>query len=160
MSTTPIALTETTTPVLITTTAAATGAWRPTILDKGPPPDTQTIVRHLATHRRVFIVVGGERHEAAWTTLQRLPHSRLGRLRQALTHDEIMQLCDDYDLDENSYFFDRHPRSFGSVLNFYRTGKLHLVDVSSLNMLLFVLHNIFICSVLAERKASWHQGTV
>lgn len=45
-----------------------------------------------------------------------------------MPYDEVMRLCDDYDLSNGEYFFDRHPRSFASIINFYRTGKLHLVD--------------------------------
>jgi len=93
--------------------------------------------------------VGGERHEVLRRTLTRMPHTRLGRLVELLGNSDIdpsapeesnsavLDLCDDVASVEvggvrggtrTEYFFDRHPRSFCAVIEFYRTGKLHLVD--------------------------------
>merc|ERR1719347_816079 len=60
--------------------------------------------------------------------LEQIPNSRLGLLSKARTHNDILKLCSDYSLVDNEFFFDRHPRSFNTILNFYRTGKLHLAD--------------------------------
>ena len=54
------------------------------------------------------------------------PLSRLGRLRKCRNMEEILEVCDGYDPDRNEFTFHRQPRNFNSVLNFMRTGKLHL----------------------------------
>ncbi|RNA00607.1 potassium voltage-gated channel subfamily B member 2-like [Brachionus plicatilis] len=86
------------------------------------------LLKKFTSQKRVLLNVGGTRHEVMWRTLEKLPSSRLGRIRWAKSVAEISRLCDDISLAHNELYFDRHSSSFASILNFYRTGKLHLVE--------------------------------
>jgi len=96
----------------------------------GEPRALAPLVVGASFSRRIVLNVGGVRHEIPWRTLARLPRTRLGRLVACRSHAELESVCDDFDLSPPTpeFFFDRHPRSFCSVVDFHRTGKLHMVD--------------------------------
>ncbi|XP_074538521.1 voltage-gated potassium channel regulatory subunit KCNG1 [Halichoeres trimaculatus] len=71
-----------------------------------------------------IINVGGLRYQLPWTTLEDFPLSRLGQLHLCSSFDEIMGICDDYDVAHNEFFFDRSPCAFRTILTFLRAGKL------------------------------------
>lgn len=77
---------------------------------------------------KILVNVGGVRHELLWSTLEKFPFTRLGRLQECRTEDAILNYCDHYSYEENEYFFDKNPKIFQSVISCYRTGKLHIPD--------------------------------
>jgi hypothetical protein len=64
--------------------------------------------------------------QATWSLLERLPQTRLGKLRSCRSEEEVLELCDAFDPDTNEYKFNRQPRNFNCILNFLNTGRLHL----------------------------------
>lgn len=64
---------------------------------------------------RIIINVGGKRHETYASTLQTIPDTRLAWLAGSFINGDNKQ----------EYFFDRNPKIFGIILNYYRTGQLH-----------------------------------
>ncbi|MBN3325790.1 KCNG2 protein, partial [Atractosteus spatula] len=77
--------------------------------------------------RSVIINVGGIKYRIPWTTLDEFPLTRLGKLKACSNYDEIMDVCDDYDMSRNEFFFDRSPSAFRTIMTFLAAGKLRLL---------------------------------
>ncbi|KAM8781958.1 voltage-gated potassium channel regulatory subunit KCNG2 [Rhynchonycteris naso] len=77
--------------------------------------------------RHVIINVGGCRMRLAWAALARCPLARLERLRACRGHDELLRVCDDYDVSRDEFFFDRSPCAFRAIVTLLRAGKLRLL---------------------------------
>ncbi|XP_012513271.1 PREDICTED: potassium voltage-gated channel subfamily G member 2 [Propithecus coquereli] len=80
-----------------------------------------------AAPRHVIINVGGCRVRLAWAALARCPLARLERLRACRGHDELLRVCDDYDVSRDEFFFDRSPCAFRAIVALLRAGKLRLL---------------------------------
>ena len=88
----------------------------------------ETIAQHKRDHPKIVLNIGGVKHEVMWKMLDKRPLTRLGMLAKARTHESILKLVDAYSLDDNEIYFDRDPGNFNSILNFYRTDRLHVID--------------------------------
>ncbi|XP_034047836.1 potassium voltage-gated channel subfamily V member 2-like isoform X1 [Thalassophryne amazonica] len=58
----------------------------------------------------------------------RYPKTRLGCVATSSDHSRKLDLCDDYIVQRNEFFFDRDPQLFHTIFNFYRTGVLWIKD--------------------------------
>ncbi|XP_029570031.1 potassium voltage-gated channel subfamily S member 3-like [Salmo trutta] len=72
--------------------------------------------------------VGGFKQRVERSILQRFPRTRLGCLLGCVSEEAILEICDDFSPTDKEYYFDRNPRFFRYVLNFYHTGKIHLME--------------------------------
>ena len=71
---------------------------------------------------RLVFNIGGTRHETHVGTLKTVQGTRLAWIAE---NNEMLKKSSFYDKVKQEYFFDRHPSCFASVLQYYRTGKLH-----------------------------------
>lgn len=76
----------------------------------------------------ININVGGKPYQIAYRMAAKYPKTRIGRLATYTDHNMKLDLCDDYTVTNNEYFFDRDPDVFHSIFNFYRTGVLWIKD--------------------------------
>ncbi|KAL8624704.1 hypothetical protein ACOMHN_038250 [Nucella lapillus] len=86
------------------------------------PAQTQTGPHHhnaptTPTKSLIKLNVGGQIFQTTADTLQSLPNTRLGRLARSAVYSKP---------PEKELFFDRNPDIINCLLDFYRTGELHL----------------------------------
>ncbi|XDV53821.1 hypothetical protein PO909_022235 [Leuciscus waleckii] len=74
------------------------------------------------------INVGGKVYQISYRVAAKYPKTRIGRLATYTDHNRKLDLCDDYTVQNNEFFFDRDPDIFHSIFNFYRTGVLWIKD--------------------------------
>ncbi|KAM8830784.1 voltage-gated potassium channel regulatory subunit KCNG1 [Synchiropus picturatus] len=88
-----------------------------------PAPESSSL-QDGSCRLHAIINVGGLRYQLPWSTLEDFPLTRLGRLHLCRSLEQIMGLCDDYDVAHHEFFFDRSPCAFRSILSHLRAGKL------------------------------------
>uniref|UniRef100_A0A7N6AJ38 Delayed-rectifier potassium channel regulatory subunit KCNS1 n=1 Tax=Anabas testudineus TaxID=64144 RepID=A0A7N6AJ38_ANATE len=76
----------------------------------------------------LHVNVGGLKRSLCCSTLKKFPDTRLGKLLSCDSEEDILQVCDDYDVQQKEFYFDRNPGLFPYVLHFYQTGKLHIME--------------------------------
>ena len=94
--------------------------------------EDETIIKRFKECDFVVLNISGTQRSISWKALERLPTSRLGRIRNCITHAELGLLCDSYNLHEApaspEFHFSRPPIIFETIFSYYLTGKLHGID--------------------------------
>lgn len=57
-----------------------------------------------------------------------VPNARLSQFSFVTNSDSLLNLCDEYSLEDCKFYFNRDYRSFSSILSLYYTGKFHLLE--------------------------------
>ena len=84
--------------------------------------------RHKALNSPVILNVDGAVFHSSWKHLKRLPDSRLGKIAESCSISDVLELCDNYNEENNEFYFHKKNKNFGEILEFYRTGSLHISD--------------------------------
>uniref|UniRef100_A0A3B3Z9Q3 Potassium channel, subfamily V, member 2a n=1 Tax=Periophthalmus magnuspinnatus TaxID=409849 RepID=A0A3B3Z9Q3_9GOBI len=93
--------------------------------------DVYPQIKQISPSKKNYMIninVGGKPYQIAYKMAAKYPKTRIGRLATYTDHNMKLDLCDDYIVTNNEYFFDRDPDVFHCIFNFYRTGVLWIKD--------------------------------
>ncbi|XP_067838429.1 potassium voltage-gated channel subfamily V member 2 [Heptranchias perlo] len=73
---------------------------------------------------KLNVNVGGKIFWISYRAAARFPKTRIGKLATYTDSMRKLDLCDDYNVKNNEYFFDRDPAIFHHIFNFYKAEVL------------------------------------
>ena len=83
--------------------------------------------------KRITLNIRGITYELFLDQFEKLPNSRLGQLKAFIDENKqetelhtLNNICDDYDLVANEFFFDKDPYVFNMILNYFSNGKINI----------------------------------
>lgn len=100
-------------------------AWRS--LENLDSPDIKAELCNAKDTQSININVGGKLFYIPKTCAIKYPQTRIGLLALCRDRAKLFQLCDDYSLRKNEFFFDRDPAVFHYIFHFYKSGVLWIV---------------------------------
>ena len=88
-----------------------------------------TVDHTMSSVHYVVLDIGGERFQAEREIFIKFPTTRLGKLINSETIEEILTLCDEFvPGNPPEYFFDHNPETFPGILDMYRSGYFHILE--------------------------------
>jgi hypothetical protein len=83
--------------------------------------------------KRVTLITRGVSYNVPISTFEKLPESRLGKLKSLIEdpkqndlEESLDDLCESYDLKTNTFYFNGDPTILNMILNYLNTSKFHM----------------------------------
>jgi len=96
------------------------------------------VVTKSYTPKKIFLNLRGSLFHVPLSIFLKLPESRLGRLKTYLETNKtefLSGICDDYDLDQNEFYFNKDPTMFHMILEYYNGERIHFDESVCANYL-------------------------
>ena len=87
---------------------------------------SEDFIKSIFDSRLINLKIRHAEYKMRWKSLERLPNTRLGKIRYAKDMNELLSLCDGVDLERNEIYFNRSSILFDRIIEFYNTDKMHL----------------------------------
>ncbi|KAG9480699.1 hypothetical protein GDO78_012256 [Eleutherodactylus coqui] len=102
-----------------------------TFTERSLEHEDQDVFQSAKQHINPFILtlnVGGKIFYIDCLAAAKYPVTRIGRIATCADPIKRLDLCDEYSVQRNEYFFDRDPTVFCYIFHFYRSGILWIMD--------------------------------